>query len=58
MLEKFGGIGAPANVAGAVPQKDFFVMTDKVCSDGMSLKFHGARPLTPGAWEARKAPWC
>ena len=51
-LERFGGIDALLNIAGAVPQIDLFEMTDAQWSEGMMLKFHGARRLTMLAWEA------
>ncbi|WP_374544527.1 SDR family oxidoreductase [Rhodoblastus sp.] len=54
-LEQFGRIDALVNVAGAVPQKDLFVLTDEEWEDGLSLKFHGARRLTLCAWDALKA---
>ncbi len=54
-LERFGGIDALLNIAGAVPQIDLFEMTDAQWDDGMALKFHGARRLTMRAWDALKA---
>src|ERR1700729_2842528 len=54
-LERFGRIDALLNIAGAVPQIDLFEMTDAQWEDGMALKFHGARRLTIGAWDALKA---
>ena len=54
-LERFGRIDALLNIAGAVPQIDLFEMTDAQWEDGMALKFHGARRLTLGAWNALKA---
>jgi 3-oxoacyl-[acyl-carrier protein] reductase len=54
-LERFGRIDALLNIAGAVPQIDLFQMTDAQWDDGMALKFHGARHLTIGAWDALKA---
>ena len=48
--ERFGGVDALVNVAGAVPQLDLFAMTDAEWDDGLSLKFHGARRLTLAAW--------
>jgi len=54
-LDRSGRIDALVNVAGAVPQKNLFVMTDEEWNDGLSLKFHGARRLTLQAWEALKA---
>lgn len=54
-LGKFGRIDALLNVAGAVPGLDVFEMTDAQWAAGMELKFHGARRLTIGAWEALKA---
>ena len=54
-LERFGRIDALLNIAGAVPQIDLFQMTDAQWDDGMALKFHGARRLTIGAWDALKA---
>ncbi len=52
--EQFGRIDALVNIAGAVPQRDLFVMTDAEWDDGVSLKFHGMRRLTIAAWEALK----
>lgn len=54
-LEKFGRIDALVNVAGAVPQKDLFAMSDAEWDDGLALKFHGARRLTLAAWDALKS---
>ena len=54
-LERFGRIDALLNIAGAVPQIDLFEMTDAQWTDGMALKFHGARRLTILAWDALKA---
>jgi len=54
-LERFGGIDALVNIAGAVPQIDLFEMNDAQWDDGMALKFHGARRLTIRAWDALKA---
>ena len=54
-LDRFGGIDALLNIAGAVPQIDLFEMTDAQWEDGIALKLHGARRLTMGAWEALKA---
>jgi 3-oxoacyl-[acyl-carrier protein] reductase len=54
-LNRFGGIDALLNIAGAVPQIDLFEMTDAQWGDGMELKFHGARRLTMRAWDALKA---
>jgi 3-oxoacyl-[acyl-carrier protein] reductase len=54
-LERFGGIDALVNIAGAVPQIDLFEMTDAQWDDGMALKLHGARRLTIRAWDALKA---
>jgi 3-oxoacyl-[acyl-carrier protein] reductase len=48
-------IDALINVAGAVPQSDLFAMTDAEWTDGLALKFHGARRLTLKAWEALKS---
>jgi 3-oxoacyl-[acyl-carrier protein] reductase len=53
-LERFGGIDALLNIAGAVPQVDLFDMTDAQWDDGMALKLHGARRLTIRAWDALK----
>jgi 3-oxoacyl-[acyl-carrier protein] reductase len=52
---KFGRIDALLNIAGAVPGIDLFDMTDDQWAAGMELKFHGARRLTLGAWQALKA---
>jgi len=54
-LERFGRIDALLNIAGAVPQKDLFEMTDEQWRDGLELKLHGARRLTILAWDALKA---
>jgi 3-oxoacyl-[acyl-carrier protein] reductase len=54
-LDRFGGIDALLNIAGAVPQIDLFEMTDAQWEDGMALKLHGARRLTIRAWDALKA---
>jgi 3-oxoacyl-[acyl-carrier protein] reductase len=54
-VNRFGGIDALLNIAGAVPQIDLFEMTDAQWYDGMALKFHGARRLTMRAWDALKA---
>ena len=54
-LDRFGGIDALVNIAGAVPQIDLFEMTDAQWEDGMALKLHGARRLTIRAWDALKA---
>jgi len=54
-LDRFGGIEALVNIAGAVPQIDLFEMTDEQWDDGMALKLHGARRLTIRAWDALKA---
>ena len=53
-LDRFGGIDALVNIAGAVPQIDLFEMSDAQWEDGMSLKLHGARRLTMRAWDALK----
>jgi 3-oxoacyl-[acyl-carrier protein] reductase len=53
-LDRFGGIDALLNIAGAVPQIDLFEMTDDQWKAGMELKLHGARRLTIRAWEALK----
>jgi 3-oxoacyl-[acyl-carrier protein] reductase len=53
-LERFGRIDALVNIAGAVPQADLFALTDEEWADGLSLKFHAARRLTIGAWNALK----
>src|SRR5580693_10706226 len=54
-LDRFGGIDALLNIAGAVPQIDLFEMTDAQWEDGLALKLHGARRLTIRAWDALKA---
>ncbi|MGH9618138.1 MAG: SDR family oxidoreductase [Bryobacteraceae bacterium] len=54
-LDRFGGIDALLNIAGAVPQIDLFEMTDEQWQAGMELKLHGARRLTLRAWDALKA---
>ena len=54
-LERFGRIDALLNIAGAVPQKDLFEMTDEQWRDGLELKLHGARRLTILTWDALKA---
>lgn len=54
-LAQFGRIDAVVNIAGAVPQADLFTATEEDWAEGMSLKFHGARRLTLGAWESLRA---
>jgi 3-oxoacyl-[acyl-carrier protein] reductase len=54
-LKRFGRIDALVNVAGAVAGLDVLEMTDEQWDSGMALKFHGARRLTLGAWDALKA---
>src|ERR1700749_2666172 len=54
-LAKFGRIDALLNIAGAVPGIDLFEMTDAQWNAGAELKLHGARRVTFGAWDARKA---
>ncbi len=54
-LDRYGGIDALLNIAGAVPQIDLFEMTDEQWYAGMELKLHGARRLTLRAWEVLKA---
>jgi 3-oxoacyl-[acyl-carrier protein] reductase len=54
-LRQHGRIDALLNIAGAVPQVNLFEMTDAQWDDGMGVKFHGARRLTLGAWDALKA---
>jgi len=54
-LDRYRRIDALINVAGAVPQSDLFAMTDAEWTDGLALKFHGARRLTLKAWEALKS---
>jgi 3-oxoacyl-[acyl-carrier protein] reductase len=54
-LERFGGIDALLNIAGAVLQIDLFEMADAQWDDGMALKFHGGRRLTIQAWNMLKA---
>lgn len=51
-LDRFGRIDTLVNIAGAVPQTDLFTMSDEEWTDGLSLKFHGARRLTLRAWDA------
>jgi len=53
-LERFGRIDALACIAGAVPQRDLFELSDEQWEDGLALKFHSARRLTIAAWEALK----
>jgi 3-oxoacyl-[acyl-carrier protein] reductase len=53
-LDRFGRIDALACIAGAVPQRDLFELTDEQWDDGLALKFHSARRLTIAAWEALK----
>ncbi|WP_298199992.1 SDR family oxidoreductase [Novosphingobium sp.] len=52
---KLGRLDALVNVAGAVPQRDLFELTDAEWEDGFSLKFHAARQMTLAAWNALKA---
>ena len=54
-VERFGGVDALVNIAGAVAQVDLFAMTDAEWDDGLSLKFHGARRLTLAAWPSLRA---
>jgi 3-oxoacyl-[acyl-carrier protein] reductase len=54
-LNRLGRIDALLNIAGAVPQRDLFEMTDAEWEDGMALKLQGARRLTIRAWDALKA---
>lgn len=54
VLNQTGRIDAVVNIAGAVPQTDLFTMTDEEWTDGLALKFHGARRLTIAAWQALK----
>jgi 3-oxoacyl-[acyl-carrier protein] reductase len=54
-LDRFGRIDALVNIAGAVAGLDVFQMTDDQWHTGMDLKFHGARRLTIGAWDALRA---
>lgn len=51
-LARFGHIDAVVNVAGAVKQGGLFELGDDDWSDGMALKFHGARRLALAAWPA------
>ncbi len=53
--EAFGRIDAVACIAGAVPQRDMFALTDEQWDDGLSLKFHSARRLTIAAWDALRS---
>jgi 3-oxoacyl-[acyl-carrier protein] reductase len=53
-MDRCGRIDALVNVAGAVPQIDLFAMTDDEWTDGLALKFHGARRLTVRAWDSLK----
>lgn len=53
-LDKFGQIDALACIAGAVPQRDLFSLSDDEWDDGLALKFHSARRLTLAAWTALK----
>ena len=53
-LDRFGRIDALACIAGAVPQRDMFELTDEQWDDGLALKFNSARRLTIAAWEALK----
>lgn len=55
VLGETGRLDALVCVAGAVPQKDLFALSDAEWDDGLSLKFHAARRLTLSAWEALKA---
>jgi 3-oxoacyl-[acyl-carrier protein] reductase len=54
-LDRFGRIDALVNIADAVPQIDWFQLTDAQWDDGMALQFHGARRSTLRAWEALNA---
>ncbi len=53
-IDRFGRIDALVNIAGAVPQVDLFTMTDDEWTDGLALKFHGARRLALHAWDLLK----
>ncbi len=55
VLARHGRIDALVNIAGAVPQKDLFDLTDADWAEGLSLKFHAARRLTIAAWSALRA---
>jgi len=54
-LAQCGRIDALVNVAGAVPQSDLLTMTDDEWTEGLALKFHGARRLALAAWDALKS---
>jgi hypothetical protein len=54
-IERFGGVDALVNIAGAVPQVALFAVTDGEWDDGLSLKFHGPRRLTLAAWPSMRA---
>lgn len=54
-LERFGGLDALVNIAGAVPGLDLFDLTEAQWDSGLGSKFHSARRLTLKAWEALKA---
>ena len=54
-LNTFGRLNALINIAGAVPARDLFDLTDEDWTNGAALKFHGARHLALHAWEALKS---
>jgi 3-oxoacyl-[acyl-carrier protein] reductase len=51
-LNKCARIDALLNIAGAVPAKDLFEMSDAEWTASTELKLHGARRLTMHAWKA------
>jgi 3-oxoacyl-[acyl-carrier protein] reductase len=54
-LTTFGRLNALVNIAGAVPARDLFDLTDEDWISGAALKFHGARRLALNAWDALKS---
>lgn len=54
-LNTFGRLNALVNIAGAVPARDLFDLTDEDWTNGAALKFHGARRLALHAWDALKS---
>ena len=54
-LNTFGRLNALVNIAGVVPARDLFDLTDEDWINGAALKFHGARRLALHAWDALKS---
>jgi 3-oxoacyl-[acyl-carrier protein] reductase len=54
-LNTFGRLNALVNIAGAVPARDLFDLTEEDWTNGAALKFHGARRLALHSWDALKS---